>query len=721
MKRLAKTIAMLSVLLGIKEIPIEGGKSNFSDDQKDKMKEKMGEELAQKTIDAIDKEATNILKEQQKDEDLSAIRQELATALEGTNADVDTVIEAVEEGTEEGESLSAEVRKLATALIESNKRNEELVQKLINDPEGDSPEARGSTNPNANMQHSNTHLLASGKGYDAFEGRNWNKQAAGLSSKPTDWAAENGINIDKLNNDLDHYFREDPTVVQSLIRDRFGLPSHWDKKMGVTDQVADATIVSGEITQARKLPWLAKNKQKIQAEIGKVWPVQVDIEFIGKQLQDYEASWLSKFVGGGSQPYKMSFVGFLLQELSAQARIEDRISSIKGIHVATPDNATTPGRFINRQDGLLYQFWYAYNYKKQYKIANVGTPTNENILDHVKDVIEKNIPEEVRSNTPLDFYMSEDWARAYARRYRQLHGVEMDFTGNVWNIELYPNIRFEILHDLAGTNFMFITTRDNIQILENIPEEKSMYHFDMIKRVISAYADYKQGIRAKHIGNKVKDGDPAQFKVQTIWTNGQPFFSADTFVPAHDDQTGELNVKYSNMQVAPEWKTDITEINNTYTGQVLKIRGNASMAASKNVKNNSDLLLASDFDLSSGGTLTLYVQADGKKKELSRTTEPDVTTPDPVNFMSTVIDAADGSDQNYTGTTDQTLSEIINGTEGQELSITGNDTGSFTVSNIPGNVAVGSDAVLATATDTISFVLVDGVWMETSRDIAPGA
>lgn len=719
MKRLAKTIAMLSVLLGITEIPIADGKSNFSDDQKDKIKDKLGDDLAQKTIAAIDKEATQILEDQQKDEDLSAIRAELATALEGTNADVDDVIEAVQDGKEQGANLSAEVRKLATALIESNARNEALVQKLINDPEGDSPASSGKTNPDGKMKHSNTHLLGSNKAYDAFDGRNWNKLAAGITTKKTDWLAENGINIERLNNDLDHYFREDPTMVQSLIRDRFGLPEHWDKRTNITDEIADASIVTAEVSQARKLPWLPKNKQKIQPETGKVFPVQIDIEFVGKQLQDYEASWMSMWVGGGSQPYKDSFVMFLVSELTAQARIEDRISSIKGIYVPTPDDATEAGKFINRQDGLLFQFWRAYYYNNQYKIAHVPTPDEVNILDHVRQVIEKNIPEEVRSNTPLDFYMSEDWARAYARRYRQVHGVEMDFTGNVFTIETYPNIRFEILHDLAGTNFMFLTLRGNIQLLENIPAEKSMYHFEKLKRIIYVFADYKQGIRAKHIGNKVKDGDPAAFRVQTIWTNGQPFFSNDTFVPAHDDTTGSLKIKYSNTYVTDGWKTDITEITNTYPGQVLKIRGNAGMANPKNVVSNAELLLTADFNLQSGGTLTLFVQSDGKKKELSRTASAEVTSPDPVNFSGTVVDASDGSDQNYVGTTPQSLTEIINGVNNQELTITGNDTATFTVNDIPGNVEVEGQAVINGASDTLSLVLVDGIWIETSRSLTP--
>src|SRR5690606_2671121 len=127
----------------------------------------------------------------------------------------------------------------------------------------------------------------------------------------------------------------------------------------------------------------------------KIYPVQIDLEYVGFFLQQIEASWLNMMNKEGSQPYKESFVRFLVSEIDKKARVEDRISSINGVYVETPEDATTPGRFINRQNGLLYQLWKARDVDQKYKEFSVGTPTTSNIVDYVDDMI-NNLPLEVR-------------------------------------------------------------------------------------------------------------------------------------------------------------------------------------------------------------------------------------------------------------------------------------------------------------------------------------
>lgn len=720
MNGLKKTVGWLLSLLAISEIPIKDGKTNFSDEQAQKLKDKLGEELTKQTIDAIEKETARVAAMQEENTELQEIRNELAEALKDTNLTEEEVVKSVKAKSGSDElSLSAEVAKLTKELIAHNKKQDVLIQKLISEPENDSPDASGQINPNGKVKHSKTHLFATGKDYDSFDGRPWNRHAAeGKTDKLTDWMSSTGVEVQKLNGDLDLFYRENPEAIRSLHRDNFGLPAFWPKKTKVVDQVSDGTIVSDEISQARKLPWLPKNNQAIEPETGKIFPIQIDIEFVGKFLQDLEASWLSKFVGGGSSPYKDSFVRFLVSELDKKARQEDRMATIKGVYVKTPDNATVPGRAINRQDGLLILLWRAYFLDQKYKVANIGAPTKQNIVDYIPKLIEANLKEEVRNVPNLVCYWSPDWERAYKIRYRQIHGLETDFDGDVLHVENYPNIRFVKLPDFAGTDFMLMTFDDNIQILENIPAEKSLYRFEKLLRYIYVLGDYKLGVRLIHIGNKVKDGDPDAFKVQTVWTNGMPMFKSDFFVPVYDDKTGEVSAAYKNLQVDASWDTDITKIKGTYAGEVIKIKGNTSMTNAKVVKDAGDLDLTADFNLKSGGTLTLVVQSDLKLKELKRTAAPETVAEPVINFDTAVIDAADGSDQNWTGSSATTVTDILNGVEGQQLTITWTaSAAALTINDVSGNVDVASTAVLDAATDTISFVFVDGVWMETSRAI----
>ena len=103
----------------------------------------------------------------------------------------------------------------------------------------------------------------------------------------------------------------------------------------------------------------------------------------------------------GSQPFKMTFVKFLLQELDKKARQEDRIVATKGVHVKTPDNATIPGLAIHRGDGIFIKLWRAVNIDKKVTFSLIGNPTSANIVDYVKNLIDKNIPEEEKNNEGL--------------------------------------------------------------------------------------------------------------------------------------------------------------------------------------------------------------------------------------------------------------------------------------------------------------------------------
>ncbi|WP_278035890.1 hypothetical protein [Flavobacterium nitratireducens] len=500
-------------------------------------------------------------------------------------------------------------------------------------------------------------------------------------------------------------------------RDTFGLPTFWPKRTKVDDKVSDGNIATAEITQGRKLPWLPKNKQTIQAEEGQIFPVQIDIEYVGYYLQKIEASWLNMMNKEGSKPYKDSFVKFLVSEIDKKARVEDRVATIKGVYVKTPDDATVGGKSINRQNGLLYLAQQARDVTKKYRAFDLGMPTETNIVDYVDNMI-KSLPQDVREQQGLVLYLSDQWLRAYKRRYETLFGLHQDYKGYPETPKDYPNVKFERLIDMAGSDFMFITFDDNIEILENVPAEKSMYHFEYLLRKIYIWADYKMGVRFIHIGNTVKEGDPLEFAVQTLWSNTAPVFPKDFYVPVNDDETGIVNVAYKNLYVTKGWATDITEFKGTTPGAVIKIKGDTSLLATKNVVNNAKIALTDNnkFDLKSGGTLTLFVKSDGTVKELSRTTAPETVAAAEVDFTTASIDANAGDTFNYTGAGATTLTNILNGVEGKTITIN-RESGALTIASVTGVISVASTAVLDAEGDTIQLTKVDGVWMETSRSI----
>src|SRR5690606_24094881 len=195
----------------------------------------------------------------------------------------------------------------------------------------------------------------------------------------------------------------------------------------------------------------------------KIYPVQVDIEHAGYLLQTLLTSWLHQCNKVGSQAYKWSFVRFLLVELDKRARQEDRIVAVKGVYVPTPDSTQIPGLAVHRSDGILIKLWRAYFLEKKFKSAQIGAPSNSNIVDYVKNLLEKNVPLEEINSANLILYLSPEWIRRHVERKRVLFGHDNNYTGQeLMEIENFPNVKLCALSELSGSDFMFITYDDNI-------------------------------------------------------------------------------------------------------------------------------------------------------------------------------------------------------------------------------------------------------------------
>jgi hypothetical protein len=714
-KKMAQTVLAFCGLLGVKELPIDGENKalNLTDAQRQKIVDALGEKMATEAISGIDSEIKNMA---QDNLSLKAIQDEIDALVAETGLDAEELATLANGNADAG---SPDMLASLKAISGKVKQQGEMIAKLIKEPEGDNPLAVIQGKQMQAVKHSATHLFGSAHAFDAYEGRGWNQRAAGLTTSATDFS--NQPAIQKLNDDLDLYFRQNPDAIKSLHRDTFGLPTFWGKRTKVDDKVSDGSIATAEISQGRKLPWLPKNKQTIQAEEGQIFPIQIDIEYVGYFLQRIEASWLNMMNKEGSQAYKESFVRFLLSEIDKKARVEDRIATIKGVYVPTPEDATVAGKSINRQNGLLYLAQQARDVTKKYRPFDLGMPTVANIVDYVDNFI-KALPQDVREQQGLVLYLSDEWLRAYKRRDEVIRGVNNNYEGYPENPKDYPNIKFERIIDMAGSDFMFMTFDDNIELLENVPAEKSMYHFEYLKRMIYIWADYKMGVRFIHIGNKVAVGDPLEFAVQTVWSNTAPVFPPDFYVPVNDDETGHVKAVYKNLYVTKGWHTTITEFTNTTPGTILKIKGDTTLLAATTVANGAKITLTGGvaFNLKLGGTLTLFVNADGTVKELSRTAAPETAVIPDQTFDTATIDANLGVVFKYSGAATKAITGILNGVEGKSIKIYGTDAVGVDVTILAdtGNINVASAATLGTKADYVQLTLVDGSWIETERLIA---
>ena len=542
--------------------------------------------------------------------------------------------------------------------------------------------------------------------------RPWNMRATkGASFVATNF--KNDITIDRLNGDLEDFIRQNPSKIDNIYMQYYNLPELWKSNtvFGVADRIVTATITVTEVTQPRKDKWLPKGSASIKAEEMRVRPAQIDLQFDYKKMVQIETNWLNQFNREGTQAYKMTFIEYLITQYLMQARSEDANVLVNGVYVETPEGYDTAVSYLLRNDGVRKLLFDARLLNKYRPFENLGTPTEANIVDYIHKMIQS-LPDDVRTS-PLQLDLAPFWIRAYKTRDEQLRGTNNNYDGYPQTPRDYPNIQFVPVVQWEGSDIMVITTPDNIKPLEFKPEEKSMLTIEKNIRTVYVFGDYRLGIGFNHFGLVTDKSDPLRFRKQIVWSNNVPLFRADFFVSFYDEGTGIIDVAHNRVQPAAGFTTDIIKINGN-VGNILIIKGDITLATAVNVKDNADIDLTADFNLKSGGTLTLVKQANGTYKEVSRTIAPEKVS-SVVNFTATSFDYNSGNEFVYKGVAAVTLAEILNGTEGNTVRIYGQAVNTLTVNTVAGKIKTNSSALLDTEAKFIDLVKVDGLWVEMGR------
>ncbi len=671
-----KVMQNVLAFFALAKLPQKDGSYHLSDEQKaeldahtekpgfaDLFLQKANEELeAQKELKELQKKQDKLSAEQKKAlEELKAIS--LETGIEMSDEDEEDDEEDGGEGSEpknDSEATKKELSKLKLQVRELKKQRDTLGA----EDDEQAPELLELSGKMINLGHTKTHVFGSTKAFDAIANRPWNQNLIYATTgqrdkvKATDWT--DSLNIDQVNRDLADYARLEQDKVVDVMGDYRKLPEFWDVISNVDDEISYTAIINGEITQGRKKNWLAKNRQKFVAIKGKVYPVQIDATWKGYQLQKIETSWMNKYNREGSQAHKMSFVQMLLSKLIEQARKEDNQVLIKGVYFPNED-ATEPMSFIHRGKGIVQladenrgKTYRAFDMSQPDPVNSenpasfaYGKPTIANCVDYVENMVDRLPPDKI--NMPgLIFYMSPTWARNYFKGLRTRDGLNQDYEPMKQTVENHDNVRIYPLDFMDGEDFMFITTDDNIMILENVPNEKNMIKFDLDKRDINAFGDYKVGIHVETFGAQWTENDPVDFSNQIFWSNNVEV-NTTTKIPV-DPGVTTPSVKYHNViqTGANTGATAITNLTDTVEGKYYYIYGNNEGTASTIASGANIQLIGSTLTLDGNKMIKLYKRPGGKLVEILRkdfstvgfvTLAPDATTADAANGTRFVTSA----------------------------------------------------------------------------------
>lgn len=717
-KFMKKTVVALLGLLGVAELPVNSEKKEMelSPEQEAAVKKALGEKYEDVRA-AINKELKEFAEH---DFDLKATQDELdamriALALEN---------EENKNSEEERAPLNAQLSELRKQYDAKLADYDAKFKKLMNEDIGDTGKVVGSKNKK--MEHSTTHLFATGLDFDAFEGRSWNQRAAGINAGGSNF--NDKVDIPILQGDIELFVRKNPNVLESIFDDFEGLPKDWAKQTGIIDRVVSGLVAASEVTQGNNGGWNPKGEILIQAEEGRVFDKKIDITLTGAKLKEIEKSWISWLNGNdGSHPWKTTFVGFLLAEYIKQAALDSRIAQINGIYVKTPKNLT--GANVNSQNGLRWLWFYYRDVLKQYKPFDIGVPTEANIVDYIEKKMISKIPEHKRNQQGYEIEISHKWLKIYRERAGELYQLNYNSDSGKYEYkEMYPvdrpNFKFQPLLDMTDTDFIGITKSKNIEELQYMENEKNEFTLTQDKRDTNLFADFKEGIRFIQVGRQLEEGDPKEFEFQMLYSNNVPIFGKEVRVPLFDKGTSIVSLKapeyFPHMEIVQnDYSQDITQITGGVPGMIVTIKGNSSLSAARQVKNNANLLLTADYNLNTGGTLTMIVQDDLKLKEIFRTNAPDAVAESSKTFDTGVIDVEGGTVFKFSGGATTAITSIINGVEGKTVTIYGTDSAGVNVTlSTTGNISVASAATLASANDYIQLALFNGIWYEIKRVIA---
>ncbi|MCX6232726.1 MAG: hypothetical protein NTZ33_14405 [Bacteroidetes bacterium] len=598
----------------------EGGKSILSEEQKTQLKESFGEDFLATVESAMAEDAGTTVTKEAKDTapDMSAkALSALTDRLLALNKEHSTLLE-------DKTALEADKAASKTKIDNLNA----LVHKLsASDESTPNPTKTDKGGQNIDMTN-DKFLFGVEQPFMAIDDtRPYNKRAyASLMEKqgimiPVPKAGS--MDYSQLKTDLGEYYRVRYTdQIQSFLKELPSLENIFPLKSGYQDQAVLVNMfLEGEFSQAENtigssFDNVVKGAYKFEPEVITMFGVMFAHKFT--DLKELEKTWIGYINKEGSSPMKMSFINYILVEVSKKLKNEHNLRLLNGKRVNPTANIA--GSAMGACDG------YRTFIKK--KIANLqlkpfalGEWTNLNAVAYAKAGCAL-IPKHLRDTGLIKMYVSVDFKIAYQENYRALYALStVDSKATSYVLD-YENIEMVVVPNLSPSKLVVWTFDGNICQFEHEAGEMLNFQLEQVDWSLKVWSNWKESVWAFMVGKKFAASTdfPEDYSSQMIWCNDVDL-GVDTFIPMVKDDTSPSVAEHKSLvSVANSVATAITQIDDAAVNDTVILKCGAATNAVTIAKSGNFSIITAAWTPSVGDTITLKKRSDGKWIELARTT-----------------------------------------------------------------------------------------------------
>lgn len=527
-------------------------------------------------------------------------------------------------------------------------------------PESDSNKSAGASAATPVFNLNDTKQLGGMQGEHFSLDRAYNRRAraamlAAQGMEVMGVASPNSVDYKNLQEDLGAFYRSPWTQrLQSFLVELPTLTSIFPTEPGHNDLDTLVNIWLGEFSQSDSsgesdFEKVVKGSFEFGTETLRMYEVMFAHKF--KSLKAIEKSWIAYLNREGSNPVKLSFIEFLMVEVSKALFNEQQLRFVNGVR--KDPKVDEPGRAMGAADGL-YEYLRkridghidftpngGTSGKTVYQIKPFGLPriTPANIGE-VFYLGTSMIPAQFRDTGKVVLYVPS-WMIPLYHKYNEAHyGQNIDYKAGITYVKEYPSVRIVAIPNADNHHRIFWTIDGNFKTYTYVAGEMFKYNLEQQDWSLKVWSNWKESIAAEAVGYKYTRKEDMDGSRQLIWCNDYDL-PETYFVDGDKDKNPSALLHTSVVTVANSSVYNITDITDAEVGKIVTIKCGVDGDYGVAIKTEGKFsLLSAGWSPQKGDIIKLMKRADGKFIEIDRATSVSESYQFPANESTPSVKGA---------------------------------------------------------------------------------